>query len=1124
MTKTPKNNNESPLPSKWQSSILFFISFFLLVSFLIAFIVIPQINKIFEDNLETKSKSNLKLQVKLLERFIEEKKNILNDIASNPSLTNALMLNSLDNPSFIDYFNNVKISGTKPSLIIQDLEGNLMSHKGLTKGKYSKKESWVKKILSGAIPYHFELLSNNENNIINYKISVPILYNGNIEGLLSAEIKEILEEVFNPDSSSDVSFKLTQGQIVIETDSSNIAIPKENSFKIKNSDVTFSLITDQALYKQKAFELRNTILVVLFVGFLASFILYAVFEYKILSSKNLKNKNGRKNQNFLIPTLVGIIGISASITGFFIVVNLERNKQEIEFYSESKSLTQSIHERIKDNQDVLHSLKAFYDASEFVDREEFREFTKPLLQGHPNIRSLQWAPYVSKIKRKEFEERAQDEGFDNFTFIDKDDEGNLIPAPIQDEYYPVYYLEPFESNRVVFGLAPSYHEERRQAIYKARDTGNAVATNPISLTQDNQEKEAYLIFLPVYNDAPSYKTIKMRREHFKGNVLLVLLVDDVIQSTLNSNKSSKLLINIKDVTNPEKPQQIYNSNYHKESVFKNLSYKENLNIAGRKWHIEIKPYKGYFSAKYSPFSLLVLFFGLALSIMISFTLGQLIRRNKKVEDLVEQRTIQLKESEERYEIAVHGSSVGLWDWNVKTNQLYWSPRFKEIVGISDKDFIPHLSEFEDRLHPEDHDRIMEALVEGHIKNKKPYDVEYRLKHNNGNYVWIHARGQALWDKDGKPTRVAGSVDDISEKKKSEIELSESKNFLELMTKNNPDLIFVKDEEFKIIQANQQFLNVYPKEKRNKVIGYTTLEQYDEDERNQFLEMDKKAFEEGYSDTIEKVNFPDGNERTLYTQKIRFYNSEGKKFILGIGRDVTEREKLINRLTDSNEELERFAFICSHDLQEPLRMIRSFSEKLQEHMGENFEKDEKGKKYFRFITDGAARAQNLIQDILAYSSVDSDTQKLEKVNPEELINVIEDSMSINLEKTGGKITFDKLPEISGNKTQLFQLFQNLINNGLKYQKPKNSPHVHISAIEKEKHWQFSIKDNGIGIEERHLNKIFEIFHRLHSKNQYAGTGIGLSICKKIVERYGGKIWVESTPEEGSTFHFTILKAN
>ncbi|MFC7290558.1 ATP-binding protein [Hirschia litorea] len=252
---------------------------------------------------------------------------------------------------------------------------------------------------------------------------------------------------------------------------------------------------------------------------------------------------------------------------------------------------------------------------------------------------------------------------------------------------------------------------------------------------------------------------------------------------------------------------------------------------------------------------------------------------------------------------------------------------------------------------------------------------------------------------------------------------------------------------------------------------------------------------------------------------------------GIIKDISERvqverarDKLFDKLNDSNEELERFAYVCSHDMQEPLRMIRSFSTKLQNHLEHKLEGDDKGQRYFKYVIDGATRAQDLIADILAYSSLDRDTQKPVLVDLEKLHSDIQNIMQTNLDECGGELTYFNLPKVIGNETQLYQLFQNLIINGLKYQPLENCPRVEVKCKDVGSHWRFSVKDNGIGIEERHLKKIFDVFQRLHRQDEYSGTGVGLAICKKIVARHGGEIWVESTKGKGTVFYFTLAKHN
>ena len=236
----------------------------------------------------------------------------------------------------------------------------------------------------------------------------------------------------------------------------------------------------------------------------------------------------------------------------------------------------------------------------------------------------------------------------------------------------------------------------------------------------------------------------------------------------------------------------------------------------------------------------------------------------------------------------------------------------------------------------------------------------------------------------------------------------------------------------------------------------------------------------------------------------------------------EQDKLLEELAGSNEELARFAYVCSHDLQEPLRMVQSFSQKLERHLGNSLQDDERGQLYFKFVIDGAKRSQILIREILAYSEIDRDTNQIEKVNLNDIINVVKTNLSAPLDIINGKITYDPLPTIEGNKTQIYQLMQNLVNNGLKYQEPDEAPHIHISAEDLGHNWGISVKDNGIGIDPKYHNKIFEVFQRLHRRTEYAGTGIGLSICKKVVEKHKGKLSVSSAKGQGSTFTFTIPK--
>jgi len=226
------------------------------------------------------------------------------------------------------------------------------------------------------------------------------------------------------------------------------------------------------------------------------------------------------------------------------------------------------------------------------------------------------------------------------------------------------------------------------------------------------------------------------------------------------------------------------------------------------------------------------------------------------------------------------------------------------------------------------------------------------------------------------------------------------------------------------------------------------------------------------------------------------------------------------LAISNAELEQFAYVASHDMQEPLRMVTSFMTQLEKNYKAQL--DDKAKLYIHYAVDGATRMRKIILDLLEYSRLGRKEAEIEHFNAEELLMEAIKLNKINIDEKNAIINWGKLPILKGNKAALLQVFQNLIGNALKYQKPDSQPIVQVNVNDKEKYWEFEVKDNGLGMEEKYFEKIFIIFQRLHNKEEFSGTGIGLAICKKIVENHGGKIWVNSEIGKGSSFFFTIAK--
>lgn len=668
----------------------------------------------------------------------------------------------------------------------------------------------------------------------------------------------------------------------------------------------------------------------------------------------------------------------------------------------------------------------------------------------------------------------------------------------------------------------------------------------------------------------------------------------------------------------------------------------------------------------------------------------------------------LKESEQRWQLAVRGSNDGIWDWNVKTNEVFFSTRWKEMLGYEEQEISNNFDEWSSRVHPDDFGWVMQ-VVQDHFDQKTPFYIsEYRIRCKDGTYKWILDRGQALWDEDGNAVRMVGSHTDITERKLAEEQLHQSEERFQILARATTDVVWDWDLLTDQVWWNEnvQILFGYPPEvsRNNTNWWYECIHPDDRqriiadihaviDSKQQFWSNEYRfcradgsyayIFDRGYV-VLDRAGNPvrmigammDISDRKRVQEELQRQNMRSRLFaditlkirqslqiddILHtsvtevqkllradrvlvfrlrpdgsgtvvkeavlpgtptiLGRNIVDRcfqedyvekyrrgrisaieditqadiqpchveflqelsvkanlvvpiimqdqlwglliahhctqprhwdqweTELLRQLADqigialaqaklleqetrqrqelsrSNEELQEFAFVASHDLQEPLRKIKTFGDRLKASCGDVL--SEQGRDYLERMQNAARRMQTLIEDLLTLSRVTTRAQPFVAVDLLQVTQEVLSDLEISIQQTGATIEIGELPVIDADPLQMRQLLQNLIGNALKFHQKEIQPIVkiysqllydpeHVSGEQ----CQIIVEDNGIGFNEKYLDRIFNVFQRLHGRSEYDGTGIGLAICRKIVERHQGSITARSEPGQGAKFIVTL----
>ena len=479
----------------------------------------------------------------------------------------------------------------------------------------------------------------------------------------------------------------------------------------------------------------------------------------------------------------------------------------------------------------------------------------------------------------------------------------------------------------------------------------------------------------------------------------------------------------------------------------------------------------------------------------------------------------LRDSEERFRTVFEHAPMAINISTLDGRYLHVNKKSEELLGYSKEELIDHRSVVV--THPEDRAKTESSIQEAQKGDGQWIELEKRYIRKDGEVIWARVIGTMLENGAGEPTHLVGLVEDISERRQIQEALRESEEKLRSILEGVGARVNLLDLAGTVLYANRfsQDINIDDYLGSSGYDGLTPEQGVLLRDSIEIVQRSGKttSFEDSHLDAI-------GIRHHFYNVMSPIFGDGEVTGVTIVASDVTELKELEMEVTKqrdelerSNKELQQFAYVAAHDLQEPLRTVTSFTQLLAQRYSDHL--DETGQRSLQFITKAAGRMSNLIKDLLDYSLLGS-KRKISMVNCQALVEAIQADLDTTIAETKATILVADLPELHGYEIELRLLFQNLISNALKFRQKDIVPQISISASQGAGLWTFAVQDNGIGIEAKHQERIFQIFQRLHTKKMYEGTGIGLAHCQKIVSLHGGKIWVESQPGEGSTFYFAI----
>ncbi len=857
---------------------------------------------------------------------------------------------------------------------------------------------------------------------------------------------------------------------------------------------------------------------------------YGVFKYGTLNSNlinlelftlsigmcSLMMRDLKKNYPLKQPGL--ILFISWLLAGlFFFGFYLKSTHESDKHFSQIVGTVEPMVEaRLNLYFSALQSGTGLFAASETVERDEWKAFL-----SHGNFEAklpgIDGLGVVFKVRRKNldaFVKQTRKDHAPDFTYITLPGltAEQLEKARQNDELYIVTFIEPRESNKFKIGLDLASEETRKSGADLARDMGTPTITEKIVLLDDPKKEPAFLLYYPLFTNGPAPVNIDERRERIIGWIYTPLKARPFFDSIFNETTYKEILFKVSD-----KDGDLLASSPGFDSVPEQEELKSSLRVGNRIFQFTFRRSSHF----YSSLDILSSWAGAiasVISLLIGFFIVSLQNVKKNALLLADQKTADLKESEELWKYALQGAGDCAWDWDIPSGRFKFTERFKDILGYEKTEFGGGLEGWLDFIHPDDRAAIAKG-VEEHIKFGKPFVVEKRVRKNDGSYKWILARGMIVSrTPDHSPLRMLGTLSDITSFKEAEHELERQRARLQTVYDSSSDALLLWQHD-RLIDCNSPALDVFGYPTKGEFLGMHPAEfsppyQPDgSDSRNKSLYYINKAFENGRVQ-FEWLHKKKSGEVFPAEVTLNVFNYDGDKCIHASVRDITERKQAESALMAQRERLVAAAKMSSlgemaggiaHEINNPLAIIIGKISQLKRRMEANPEATES----LTVIETTAKRIAAIIKGLSAFSR-NAEKDEMEKI---EVLPLIIETLELSKERYRFNsvelkinIQLQEKIYVMGRPSQLLQVLINLLNNAYDAVEFLDKRWVEVTVLKESGYCKICITDSGSGISPQIVEKIMTPFFT--TKKVGKGTGLGLSISKGLIEDHKGKLYYDS----------------